>query len=204
MSLTPLNLLGGETLPELTGDRIRLRMPGVRDLPALFDLGSHPEVSRYWSRPPMREPAEAEGLLREIEVGCRARALFQWGIARRSDDALLGCCTLYHVEPAHRRAEIGYSLRRDFWGAGYMSEALDLLLRFAFGPLDLHRLEADTDPRNDRSLRLLERLGFRREGYLRQRFHVAGEVQDSVLLGLLRPEWSPAAGAGPGRRSPSD
>jgi RimJ/RimL family protein N-acetyltransferase len=70
-----------------------------------------------------------------------------------------------------------------------MTEALTLLFDFAFETLDFHRLEADADPRNERSLRLLERLGFLREGYFRERYHVAGEIQDSVMLGLLRRDW---------------
>jgi RimJ/RimL family protein N-acetyltransferase len=74
-----------------------------------------------------------------------------------------------------------------------MSEALRLLVDFAFGSLGLHRLEADVDPRNGPSLRLLERLGFRREGLLRERYHAQGEIQDSVILGLLAPEWQQAS-----------
>jgi RimJ/RimL family protein N-acetyltransferase len=63
------------------------------------------------------------------------------------------------------------------------------VLEFAFGTLDLIRVEADVDPRNERSLRMLERLGFVREGFLRSRYVVAGEIQDTVFLGLLREEW---------------
>ncbi|MGZ5443472.1 MAG: GNAT family N-acetyltransferase [Thermoanaerobaculia bacterium] len=59
-------------------------------------------------------------------------------------------------------------------------------MRFAFQTLGLHRLEADVDPRNTASIRCLERLGFRREGYARERYHLGGEVQDAVLYGLLR------------------
>ena len=67
-----------------------------------------------------------------------------------------------------------------------------------FEALDLHRLEADADPDNERSLRVLERQGFRREGYLRERWHHLGEVRDGVLLGLLRREWTGGAVAGSG------
>lgn len=70
-----------------------------------------------------------------------------------------------------------------------MREALTALLDFAFGALDLHRLEADVDPRNAASVRTLERLGFRREGYLRERWLVGGEIQDALFYGLLRREW---------------
>jgi RimJ/RimL family protein N-acetyltransferase len=70
-----------------------------------------------------------------------------------------------------------------------MGEALTLLFAFAFGELRLRRLEADVDPRNAASIRSLERLGFRREGYLRERWCVNGEIQDALFYGLLRREW---------------
>lgn len=75
-----------------------------------------------------------------------------------------------------------------------MKEALPALIGFAFDTLDLHRLEADVDPRNLRSIRLLEGTGFRREGYLRERYHLNGEIQDALLYGLLRPEFERLAG----------
>jgi RimJ/RimL family protein N-acetyltransferase len=70
-----------------------------------------------------------------------------------------------------------------------MNEALTALVDFAFGTLAMRRLEADVDPRNAGSLHALERLGFRREGLLRERWKVNGELQDSVVLGLLSHEW---------------
>ena len=103
---------------------------------------------------------------------------------------MVGTCTLAQLSPEHRRAEVGYALARAVWGRGYLAEVLPALLTFAFDTLDLHRVEADVDPRNAPSIRALERLGFRREGHLRERYHVAGEVQDAVLYGLLRREWA--------------
>ena len=111
------------------------------------------------------------------------------GIAQVEGDRVVGTCTLFRIDARHRRAEVGFALARATWGRGLASEALATALRFAFETLDLHRIEADADPRNERSLGLLERHGFRREGYLRERYHVSGEVQDSVVLGLLRSEW---------------
>lgn len=70
-----------------------------------------------------------------------------------------------------------------------MREALTALFDFSFGGLNLHRIEADVDPRNGASLALLERLGFAREGYLRERWLIGGGIRDTVLLGLLHHEW---------------
>jgi len=107
---------------------------------------------------------------------------------------VLGTCGLSSLVPRHRRAETGFVLGRAWWGRGLAHEALGLLLGFAFETLGLHRIEADVDPDNDRCLRLLDRLGFRREGHLRERWHHMGEIRDAVFLGLLRQDWRPDGG----------
>lgn len=184
----------GDQLPTLSKSRLTLRWMHAPDLPDLFAVFSDPEVMRYWSSPPLQAMAQAERLLQEVHDLFARRTLFQWGVALRHTDRVIGTCTLFHLDVAHRRAEIGYAFARAHWGKGLAREAVGALAEFAFGPLDLHRLEADVDPRNERSLRLLTRMGFVREGVLRERYHVAGEVQDAVLLGLLRPEWEEATG----------
>jgi RimJ/RimL family protein N-acetyltransferase len=98
-------------------------------------------------------------------------------------------CLLFNIHKDSARAEIGYTLDRAHWSQGYMGEALRALLGHAFGPLGLNRIEADIDPRNASSARTLERLGFKAEGLLRDRWIVSGETSDSAIYGLLRREW---------------
>lgn len=179
----------GDELPRLSGKRLDLRWLTTDDAPALLRIFGDSEVMRYWSSPPLRDLAAATALVDEIQHFFRSRTLFQWGIASREGDELYGTCTLLNIDHAHRRAELGFALARDAWGRGLATEAVEALIGFSFDTLALHRLEADVDPRNDRSLRLLERQGFRREGYLRERWHHLGELNDSVFLGLLGSEW---------------
>ena len=103
----------------------------------------------------------------------------------RETGEALGECALFHANEQCRRAEIGFSLRRKYWRGGYMREAASAVIDHAFGTLRLNRLEADIDPRNVASAGLLERLGFAREGLLRERWIVGDEVSDSALYGLL-------------------
>lgn len=170
--------------------RLRLRALADADIPSLFAIFSNAEAMRYWSRGAMSDLAEAAELLAEIERGAEEGALLQWGLARREDDVVIGTCTLYGFERAHRRAELGYILRRDHWGRGYAGEALTALLDYAFDVLGLHRIEADIDPRNAASIRSVEKLGFKFEGRLRERYHVGAEIQDSAIYGLLARQWS--------------
>lgn len=179
----------GNRLPTLESDRLILRWIEESDAPDLLRIFGDAETMRYWTIQAFTDLAMAVGLVHEIHQLFRDRILYQWGVVRREDGALIGTCTLHKTIWRHRRAEVGFILGRAFWGKGYMTETLGVLLSFAFDTLELHRLEADVDPRNARSLRVLERLGFRREGLLRQRYQVNGEIQDAVFLGLLADEW---------------
>jgi ribosomal-protein-alanine N-acetyltransferase len=181
-------MLDGLTLPTIEAERVVLRWLSEDDVPALYRIFSDPEVMRYWSTEPFDGEAAAVEYLAQIHQCYADRSLFQWGVALKDGGGVIGTCTIFAIMDRHRRAEIGYALGREHWGRGYMREALTALLRFAFRTLDLNRIEADVDPRNRASIASLERLGFRREGYLRERYHVNGEVQDSLLFGLLRAE----------------
>jgi len=182
-----------DKLPTITTPRLRLRWITPEDVPALFAIFGDPVVCRYWSRPTLPDVPAARELQREIERHFTDRSLFQWGIADRNTDRMVGTCTLASLSVTHRRAEIGYALARSVWGKGFVTEALPTLLKFAFETLGLHRIEADVDPRNAPSIRVLDRLGFQREGHLRERYLVSGELQDSLIYGLLRPEWRASA-----------
>lgn len=186
-------MISGDCLPTLVAPRVKLRWLMDADVEALYAIFSHPTVMRYWSSAPMSEVGQARTLVADVHEGFRTQRLFQWGVARLEDDRIIGTCTLLAIHEAQGRAEIGYALGHEHWGHGYMNEALSALVDYAFGTLKLRRLEADVDPRNAGSIRALERLGFRREGLLRERWKVDGELQDSVFLGLLRREWRPGS-----------
>ena len=175
--------------PQLTGARVRLRGPLDEDTDALFQLFSDAAVARYWSRAAMHEPSEAAALIVEIGEAFDQREKIGWVIAERRGDAVIGTCTLFHFDRRHRRAEIGYALRGDHWGRGLAGEAVSLALDWGFRTLGLHRVEADIDPRNMPSRRLLGRLGFASEGLLRERFFIGDEATDSEIFGLLADDW---------------
>ncbi len=178
-----------EHLPTFDANRICLRWISEKDVDAFYAIYSNLEVMRYWSTPPLPDKDAATKLISEIHDLFQRRMILKWGIALRPDDQLIGSITLFNLDFNHRRAEIGYALAREHWGQGYMNEALMALLKYAFEDLNLHRIEADVDPRNTASIKTVERLGFQREGYLRERWQVNGEIQDAFFYGLLRHEW---------------
>ncbi|WP_395143543.1 GNAT family N-acetyltransferase [Armatimonas sp.] len=172
----------------LTGERVCLRMMTPKDAPAIFTLFSDPEAMRYWSYPPYTELTQAEARLARDISGAAESAVLPWGVEQ--DGVLIGTVTLHDLNLSGGRAELGYLLAKSRWGQGLAQEAVGLAIDHAFATLGLRRLEADIDPRNLASQKLLERLGFVREGYLRERWCVAGEVTDTALYGLLAREWS--------------
>ena len=178
----------------LTTPRLLLRPLADGDAPAVFAIFSHPEVMRYWASPPWTSISQAEERLARAQEGYRSKEGFQWGIERKEDGALLGTCSLFSFNWPSRRCEIGYALGRPYWGQGYMGEALRALVAYAFTTLDLNRLEADIDPRNDASARTLERLGFQKEGFMPERWIVGDEVSDTWWYGLLRRNWQSGGG----------
>ena len=176
-------------LPTLSAERVTLRMLRDDDVPALFEIFGDADAMRYWSWPAFTDIEQARRLLQDIRAYAAAGTLFQWGIARNDDDAVIGTATLYQIDKAHRRGEIGFALARRAWGRGHATEAVTRLIRHAFEDLDLHRLEADPDPQNAASIRVLERQGFRYEGLLRERYFLNGVAMDAAWYGLLRREW---------------
>jgi len=175
--------------PEIKSERLCLRALTNKDVDSLFTIFSNPEVMRYWSTPPLADREAAIALLKEIQDDTERCVIIKWGMARLTDNLVIGTTTLFNINPDSGRAEIGYALARQHWGNGYMDEALQALIKYAFQVLHFRRLEADVDPRNLHSIRTLERLGFQREGFLRERWCVSGEVQDTLFYGLLSREW---------------
>jgi len=170
-------------------ERVRLRAIAQADIDGIYAIYSDADTARYLSRPAWTDRAQAATFVERVQASYGTGSAISLAVERKSDGALVGECVLFGFNEQCRRAEIGYTLGRAYRSQGYMREALAGLIDVGFGPLDLNRIEADIDPRNAPSARILERLGFVKEGYLRERWIVAGEKSDTALFGLLRSEW---------------
>ena len=168
--------------------RLELRPLREADVASLFEIHSDPKVMRYWDAPIWKSDERGRAMVAR-DLALTTKDHLRLGIELAAGTKLLGTCALWRINAPSRRAELGYALGSKSWGQGYMHEALSALLDYAFTELDLNRVEADTDPRNERSTRLLERLKFSREGLFRERCIVDGEISDSAMYGLLRREW---------------
>lgn len=169
--------------------RLRLRPLHKMDAPSLLAIFSDAQFMEFGTTPPWASINEAHAM---IDRDTKAMALgerIRLGIERVEDQALIGICTLFALNEECRSAEIGYGLHPCAWGKGYMNEALDSLLGYGFLELNLNRVEADIDPGNSGSARTLDRIGFKKEGLLRESCIVNGVLKDSARYGLLRSDW---------------
>ncbi|MFI1212722.1 GNAT family N-acetyltransferase [Streptomyces sp. NPDC020802] len=180
------------TTPVLHTARLRLRPFSDADADLLFALHSSTHAMRYWDSAPWTERARAERFIatcgKMADEGTGARV----AIDRLSDGAFVGWCGLSAWNPDYRSASLGYILDDGMWGQGYATEAAHALLQWAFDTLELNRVQAEADTRNVASARVLEKLGFVREGTLREDCVVNGEVSDSWVFGLIRRDWRPS------------
>jgi RimJ/RimL family protein N-acetyltransferase len=175
---------------ELLTPRLKLRWMDERDTEAHYAVFSDPEVARYWSSGPWTALDQAREHIAATRAAYADGSGLRLGIALIDTGELIGSASLHRFVDGSRRCELGYALARAHWGAGYVSEALRTLVGYGFTALDLNRIEADIDPRNEASARVLEKLGFRKEGYMPERWIVQGEPADTVYYGLLRRHWN--------------
>jgi ribosomal-protein-alanine N-acetyltransferase len=172
----------------LEGLRIFLRPMTVQDSGAVHSLLDDREVSEFLSR--VRYPLPIENVRKHLEglnrPGARKKT-FSFAIIEKKSEKLIGSVSV-KLSSNLALGELGYWLGRDYWGKGYMKEALRLAVGFAFGELRLHRVFAHVFSENVRSSKLLERLGFKREGVLREAVFKAGKWHDYEVFSVLEGE----------------
>jgi [ribosomal protein S5]-alanine N-acetyltransferase len=168
----------------LETERLVLRPIDGAHAPLLYPIMSDPAVMAYWDYSEVDDPDAVEDMIAaEIEEMATGRACY-WAIERGYDQAFLGVCDLSGIDRRHGRAEVGFLLAGGSWGHGYGLEAMRAVVDYA-ASLGLKRLWARAHAGNERSERLLERLGFAYEGYLRGHIQRAGERRDCKVFGLL-------------------
>ncbi|NMB24967.1 MAG: GNAT family N-acetyltransferase [Firmicutes bacterium] len=158
------------------------------DWRAVHAYASDPEVIRYMTWGPNDEAA-SKAFVQAVMEGQNAepRQNYDLAIILKNGDQLIGGCGIYRRK--FREGEMGYCLHRSYWSKGYMTEAAQALLEFAFTEEDYHRVYATCDPKNIGSARVMEKIGMRKEGHLRANLLKGNEWRDSLLYAILASEW---------------
>ena len=169
--------------------RITLRLRRAADGAAYVALNRR---SRRFHAGLASPPPEA-GAFRDLLRRNRHAQYKCWLILRRADRTVIGAVELSQIVAGKfRSAYLGYQIGAPFARQGYMREALAAVLRVAFGPLRLHRVEANIQPRNRASIALVRSLGFRREGYSPRYLKIGGRWRDHQRWALLLENWRPS------------
>ncbi|HXQ45031.1 MAG TPA: GNAT family N-acetyltransferase [Caulobacteraceae bacterium] len=169
----------------LNTERLRLRPLNPGDARAVHLMMSDAEVMAYWDVGRVEDPAVTGDIVQRQLAEAAADRAAHWAMERLSDRVFVGVCDLSEIDRRHARAEVGFMVGRAFWGEGYTFEAMHAVIAHAAQVLRLRRLQARTHIGNVRSIRLLERLGFKREGLMRGYVDRDGERRDCLLFGLL-------------------
>ena len=173
----------------LHGVRVHLTPLTSRDLPVMAQWYQDTGFLRLFDADPAYPRAESE-LSEWLEARHRSRDGYMFGIRLIDRNELIGLVELDGISWANGVCGMSIAIgERGYWRKGYGQEAARLLLGFAFGELNLHRVQATILGYNERSIRMFERLGFQREGAFREFLHRDGQRFDMYLYGLLRAEW---------------
>ncbi len=171
--------------------RVLLDYMKPADAPLLFSYTQDPEIYDFmpWSAPASVE--ESRELIAELSRRAELNLSCDFAIRRKEDMLFMGVISLADINFRYAHAEIGYWLARNFWGNGYMYEAQVLIMNFALDELGLHRLTARISPRNKRSIKTIERLGFKFEGTMRDEAFWKGEFHTHNLYSFLSTDYRP-------------
>lgn len=170
----------------LAGESVYLRTPARRDMKELLALNrASRELHRGLVSPPVQATQFTEFLKR-----CRRADSACFFICRLEDHKIVGSINLSQIfMGGFRSAYLGYFIGVPYAGLGYMTEAMRLMLRYAFTQLKLHRLEANIQPGNIASVALVKGAGFVREGYSRRYLKISGRWRDHERWAILAEDW---------------
>ena len=177
--------LNFQPFPTLQTARLHLRELTPEDANELFFLRSDAQVLRYLDKHPAKSVEEAIAFIDTINKEQLNGDTVMWGIALNESPVLIGTIGYWRMQKEHYRAEIGYVLHPAHQGKGIMDEAMKAVLQYGFEKMKLHSVEANTNPANAASQKLLEKNGFVKEAYFRENYFFDGKFLDSLIYSLL-------------------
>jgi ribosomal-protein-alanine N-acetyltransferase len=179
-----------KAFPELESERLFFRKIVAGDVKDLFLIRSDDDVMKFMDVSRFKSISDAEKMIDSIEKSYHNESGINWGIVEKHSNVFLGYFGFFRLIPEHCRAEIGYALNPEYWGKGYMHETINRLVRFGFEIMKLHSIEANVNPENEKSKKVLEKIGFKKEAYFRENYLFNDRFLDSVIYSLLEKDLS--------------
>ncbi len=176
-----------ESFPTLMSKRFELIEINETHLKNIFDLYSDRKVTKYFDLLPLKSIKDAEKEIKFYQNRFLKNEGIRWGISFKESSEIIGTLGFNKIIKGHK-ARIGYDLQSQYWGKGYMTEALDTIITFGFEKLNITRIEAEVMVGNIGSEKLLSKLNFQKEGILRQWMYWNDQYFDIAMFSLLKVE----------------
>lgn len=177
---------GSSMFPILETERLVLREIKNEDADAIFSCFSNEQVMKYYGSDAFQTIEQAKDLIELFAKNYLEKRTIRWGIEVKDSNELIGTIGYHAWASKHRKAEIGYEIHPTYWRKGYVSEAIQKIIEYGFKEMDLTRIGAIIYLENDGSYKLLEKLGFQREGVLRKNMYQNGEPYDTYIYSLIK------------------
>ena len=173
--------------PILSTKRLMLRQISVNDVNEVFTLRSDNAIMQFINRPLAESTEDALQLIQKIIDSSDANEGITWAISLLNDTTLIGTIGFWNIDKENHRAEIGYLLHTDHQQKGIMQEAIEAVLAYGFIAMHLHSVEANVNPANEASKKLLVKNNFVQEAYFKEDFFYEGQFLDSAVYSCLTP-----------------
>ena len=177
--------LSFKPFPLIETERLRLRKISRKDVNEIFFLRSDKRVLHYLDKAPAKTKKDAYDFIKIVHDAEKNADGITWGITLKNKSTLVGTIGFWRMQKEHYRAEIGYILHPDYWGKGITQEAITVVIKYGFEVMKLHSIEANVNPDNAASIRLLEKNGFVREAYFKENYYFDGKFLDSAIYSLI-------------------
>lgn len=172
--------------PILETERLLLREISKNDAEGIFACFSNESVTRYYGQETLEYIKQAEAFVDFFANSYKEKRGIRWGIERKGNQGIIGTIGFNGWSPKHKRAEIGYEIHPEHWRKGYTSEALLKVIQYGFDELGLTRIGAVVFTENAPSNNLLSKVGFQKEGILRDYMYQNGKANDTYVYSLLK------------------
>jgi len=182
---TEINQSIFKSFPEFESERLLFRKILLSDAKDLFSIRTDDDVMRFMDVIRFESIGDAEKWVYSVSESYDKETGIMWGLVEKLSNSFVGYFGFWRMIPEHCRAEIGYALKPEFWGKGFMYETINRMVRFGFDEMRLHSIEANVNPANEKSKKVLEKIGFKKEAYFRENYLFNGEFLDSIIYSLL-------------------
>lgn len=176
-------------MPRLESERMSFRAIKRSDLYDIYEYSSNPKTSQYLLWNPHKSISETKEFIEIVLSKYKSGDYNDWAIVYKKTGKMIGTCGFTRIDEENSLVEIGYVLNPDFWGMGLATEAVEIILKFAFDIIKANRVEAKFIFGNNASLAVMKKVGMKLEGYYRDAMFVKGKYRTIGVASILKKEY---------------